>query len=62
MKAMREDLQRDSDELDAEMQKYKEEAEQMEEDGKEPGEEISEEEILATGLRATTAEPGRSIM
>jgi len=48
MKAMREDLQRDSDELDAEMQKYKEEAEQMKEDGKEPGEEISEEEILAT--------------
>ena len=35
MKAMREDLQRDSEELDAEMQKFKNEAENKQEEEKE---------------------------
>lgn len=44
---MREDLMRDSDELDAEMAKYKQEAEDMESEKKDMGEEMTEEEILA---------------
>ncbi len=48
MKAMREDLQRDSDDLDAEIQKYKQEAEQIAEskEDEEKEEELSEKEIL----------------
>lgn len=46
-KAMRADLARDSAELDAEMAKYREEAENMAAEEKDPGEEMTEEEILA---------------
>lgn len=38
---MREDLMRDSEELDAEMAKYKQEAEDMESEKKDMGEELA---------------------
>lgn len=48
MKAMREDLQRDSEELDAEMQKFKNEAENKQEEEKEQNDdEFTEEELIA---------------
>lgn len=45
-KAMREDLKRDSDELDNEMKKYKNDAENMEIEKKDAGEDMTEEEII----------------